>query len=171
MDGCVRCRRHKHSPNQRVLVEIVHSFSTVTIHHYSQSSMHSFHEWNWFGRNIVLLRWLQSNFDDLWISIDGFPCTGLRVLILVRTHSSGFPCTRWRSYICLPRLRAPRSITSIWIFSDGFPRTSKKTQSMTVSSETHRACRCSRIRRCWRSCFSEIEIRKSATLSHCPQDL
>ena len=92
----------------------------------------------------------------------GFPVPVWEFWIWFESHATGFTVPVYRSYLCLPLLRVPRSVTFVWTCSngflrtgsDGFHRTCYETQPMTVRSETHQACRKSRIWPCWWPCHA-----------------
>ena len=87
-NGCSHGWRHKHSPHQRMLVEIFHSIPRMATH-YSQSGVYSFHEWNWLDRSLVFLRCLQINFDYR-IPCNGFPVPVWEFWIWFESHATGF---------------------------------------------------------------------------------
>ena len=49
---CFQCRRHKHSPNHRPFVKVLHCIFWRTVQNLSQSVIHFIREWTWFLRKV-----------------------------------------------------------------------------------------------------------------------
>ena len=108
---CFQCWRHKHSPNHRTFVDVLHCSFWRTVQHLSQSIIYSVQEWSWSYRKVRF-------------------CGGVRVHIiddkLVR-YGSHRTCVR--HFTRSPHLRRPLVVNVpfwvVWWASGqyGFPRT------------------------------------------------
>ena len=87
---CFQCRRHKHSPNHRTFVNVLHWIFWRTVQHLSQSVVHSVQEWTWFWRKVRF-------------------CDGVRVHIIIddKLVVDGSPRACSRQFTRFPHLRRP----------------------------------------------------------------
>ena len=63
---CFQCRRHKHSPNHRTFVDVLHYIFWRTVQHLAQSIIRSVQEWTWSWRKVRFCGGLRVhiNIDD-----------------------------------------------------------------------------------------------------------
>ena len=113
MNCGIQSDRHKHSPYQRILVEVFHFVSWLSTKFLSQIRLDVLKMLHVSTRSAVIVQPLKV-VDDVWIFCGRSLCTGLNIQVLVRSCSS----------------ESPRIIL-IWIFSCRSPCTGYKTQTLT----------------------------------------
>ena len=101
MNCGVLCDNHKHSPNQRVHIEVLHFVFWHAFKLLSQVRVDFLEVWNVGTRYAVIVRPLRAALVvDVGVFCDKFPCTFLKTLILVRSCSGEFLRTFAQLCIC-----------------------------------------------------------------------
>ena len=153
---------HKHSPYQRIHIEVLHFVFWLESGFMSQVRVDFLKMWNVGTRYAEIVRPLRVVLVvDIEIFSGKFPCTFWKTLILVRVYSSEFPRTFAQLCICSPFL--------IWNASGRLPSTLcyEIRTLLTGCSEYHRATGCTRARRCRRACRrTRDQVQRRLRLRH-----